>query len=247
MKISIILPTYCEKENIVRLIDALYVNNSKQVWSTEIIVVDDNSPDGTADAARTREKDGKVSVHCFIRNQERGLATAVLFGIHQSSGDIVVVMDTDFNHDPEMIPQMVKFMEYYNLIIGSRFVTGGGMQDRKRYFFSLVYNLFIRSLLRTQIQDNLSGFFAVWRKDLVAMDLNQIFTGYGEFFIRLTYFCRQRHLKILEIPAFYNQRLHGTSKSRFFGMILNYTRCVLYLWFYGKKMNKESAAGTNKP
>ena len=234
MKISIVLPTYCEKENIVKLIDVLDANNAARDWETEIIIVDDSSPDGTADAARAREKDGKVSVRCFVRSQERGLATAILFGIRQSSGDMIVVMDTDFNHDPDMIPQMVKFMEYFDFVIGSRFVTGGGMQDRGRYFFSFFFNLFVRSLLHTQIQDNLSGFFAIWRKDLLMMDLDKIFKGYGEFFIRLIYSCKQRRLKILEIPAFYGQRLYGASKSRFFWMVVNYTSCVLNLWLFGK-------------
>lgn len=234
MKISIILPTFCEKENIVHLIDSLEHSNANQVWDTEIIVVDDNSPDGTAEAARSRCQTCQVTVRCFVRTAQRGLATAILYGIQQSEGDLIVVMDTDFNHDPGMIPQMVKFLEYYDLIIGSRFVMGGGMEDRRRYFFSLSFNLFIRSILRLQIQDNLSGFFAIRREKLTSLDLQPIFQGYGEYFIRLTYACKQHGYRILEIPAFYNLRQHGVSKSRFAAMILNYTRTVFSLRFTGR-------------
>ena len=89
-------------------------------------------------------------------------------------------MDTDFNHDPAMIPQMVKFLEYYDMVIGSRFVKGGGMEDRQRYYNSLLYNLFVRLVLRMQVQDNLSGFFAVRRQRLETFDARHIYRGYGE-------------------------------------------------------------------
>jgi dolichol-phosphate mannosyltransferase len=227
MKVSVILPTYRERDNIVDLIDA--IEASLQSFETEIIVVDDNSPDGTAGVVRERMKRPTPPIQLFVRADERGLATAIKFGLRQATGDVVVVMDTDFNHDPRMIPQMVKFLEYYDVIIGSRFVMGGGMEDHARYNSSFLYNLFVRVTLRTQIQDNLSGFFAMSRDKLMLLDLDRIFGGYGEYFIRLLFVSWRKGFRLLEVPVFYVLRRHGTSKSQFFKMLRDYTRCVLSL------------------
>jgi dolichol-phosphate mannosyltransferase len=227
LKVSIILPTYCERGNIGDLIDAIETVSLHNPWVTEIIVVDDNSPDGTAELVQQRQTHTPVNLHCFKRIQERGLATAIQFGIQQSAGDVIVVMDTDFNHDPHMIPQMVKLLEFYDMVVGSRFVMGGGMEDRQRYFYSLLYNLFVRMTLRLQIQDNLSGFFAVRREKLLALNQPKIFTGYGEYFIRLLFAARKSGYHMLEVPVFYVLRRHGESKSRFWLMVRDYTACVL--------------------
>jgi dolichol-phosphate mannosyltransferase len=227
LKVSIILPTYCERGNIGDLIDAIEAVSLPNPWETEIIVVDDNSPDGTAELVQKRQTQAPVDIHCFIRTDERGLATAIRFGIQHCTGDVIVVMDTDFNHDPQMIPQMVKLLEFYDLVIGSRFVMGGGMEDRQRYFYSLVYNLFVRMTLRLQIQDNLSGFFAIRREKLLAMNQTKIFRGYGEYFIRLLFAARRSGYHMLEVPVFYILRRHGESKSRFWSMVRDYTGCVL--------------------
>ncbi len=106
------------------------------------------------------------SLRLFVRSVDKGLARSIRDGIIVAHGRTVVVMDTDFNHDPAMIPQMVDLLRHYDLVIGSRFVMRGGMEDRFRYHFSQVYNVFIRVLFQTQIQDNLSGFFAVRRDRL---------------------------------------------------------------------------------
>ena len=239
MKVSVILPTYRERDNIVDLIDA--IEATLPGLETEIIVVDDSSPDGTADAVRARMQRRPISpIRLFVRTQERGLATAIKFGLRQATGDVVVVMDTDFNHDPRMIPQMVNFLEYYDLVIGSRFVMGGGMDEELRYKFSFLYNLFVRVTIRTQIQDNLSGFFAMRRDKLMVLNLDRIFRGYGEYFIRLLYVAWRRNYKMLEVPVFYVLRRHGKSKSRFLNMLRDYTLCVLGLWLGRWKQGQPS-------
>jgi dolichol-phosphate mannosyltransferase len=103
------------------------------------------------------------------------------------------------------------------------------MEDLTRYYFSYLYNFFVRIALRTQVQDNLSGFFAMRRDKLMHLDLDRIFAGYGEYFIRLLYFAWKANYKLLEVPVFYQLRRHGQSKSRFFAMIRDYTRTVLQL------------------
>jgi len=231
LRTSIILPTYNERDNIVDLIHSILEHVGSAGLDYEIVVVDDSSPDGTAMAVRERFGDNP-RVRVIVRT-ERGLATAIKHGILNSFGEIIVVMDTDFNHDPKMIPQMVKFLEYYDIIIGSRFVMAGGMEDRTRYFLSFLYNLFIRLLFRTQVQDNLSGFFSIYREKLMEMDLDHIFYGYGDYFIRLLITAWRKNLNMLEVPVFYRLRLHGHSKTQAIRVFWQYTRSVLRLRLKG--------------
>ncbi len=236
MNISVVLPTYCERNNIVDLIDAIEAETAPHAEHLQIVVVDDNSPDGTAEVVQQRtRKPGPARIDLHVRTEERGLASAIKYGLQRCEGDVVVVMDTDFNHDPKMIPQMIELLKYYDLVIGSRFVMGGGMDEELRYKFSFLYNLFIRVTIRTQIQDNLSGFFAMRRDKLIALNLDYIFRGYGEYFIRLLYMAWRQHYKMLEVPVFYVLRRHGQSKSRFLNMLRDYTLCVLGLWLGHRK------------
>jgi dolichol-phosphate mannosyltransferase len=228
VKTSIILPTYNEKENIVELIQTIFATLEPLNLDFQVVVVDDNSPDGTAEAVRQGfSHNGQVKL--CVRTEARGLATAIRHGIDHSDGDILVFMDTDFNHDPTIIPQMIKFLEYYDLIIGSRFVMAGGMEDRFRQFSSRIYNYGIRLLFGTPIHDNLSGFFSIYREKLEAMDLDQIYYGYGDYFIRLLMMAHNRDYQMLEIPVFYRLRLHGHSKTQFIQILVQYTRALVAL------------------
>ena len=228
MQASIILPTYKEKENIVELIQAIFQALSHPAFDFEIVVVDDNSPDGTAEAVRQNFGDN-CQVKLFVRTTERGLATAIRYGIEHSQGQILVFMDTDFNHDPALLPQLIKFLEYYDMIIGSRFVMAGGMEDRLRQFSSRMYNYGIRLLFHTPVHDNLSGFFSIAREKLAALDLDQIYYGYGDYFIRLLMVARKRGYRMLEIPVFYRLRMHGQSKTQFLSIFTQYTRALFVL------------------
>ena len=192
------------------------------------VVVDDNSPDGTAGAVRDSFPDD-LRVKLFVRTEERGLATAIRYGAEHSTGNILVFMDTDFNHDPAILPQMIKFLDYYDIIIGSRFVMAGGMEDKFRQFSSLIYNYGIRILFGTPVHDNLSGFFSIDRDKLFSMDLDQIYYGYGDYFIRLLMVAHKRGYKMLEIPVFYRLRMHGHSKTQFVSTFVQYTKALLVL------------------
>jgi dolichol-phosphate mannosyltransferase len=227
MKASIILPTYNERDNICSLIESLENCLSLTGWESEIVVIDDNSPDGTADVVRLCQEKSKIPISLFVRTQERGLATAIKYGFERSSGDWIAVMDTDFNHDPDQIPQMLGLLQEFDLVIGSRFVKGGGMEDRQRHYYSQLYNLFIQLILWTPVHDNLSGFFAMRREKLIQLNTDAIFQGYGEYFIRLIHSSRKSRYRICEIPVFYKLRMHGESKSNFTAMIRDYTACVI--------------------
>lgn len=243
--VSVVLPTYNERDNICDLVDAICAVLSPAGYRFEIVVVDDSSPDGTAEVVRRRyrldEEGGRLprhplgSLRLFVRTQDKGLAASIRDGLILAQGQTLVVMDTDFNHDPGMIPQMVDLLRYYDLVIGSRFVMRGGMEDRLRYHFSQVYNIFIRVLFQTQIQDNLSGFFAVRRERLFSLAplFGSIFYGYGDYFIRLLLVAWRSDWKILEAPVFYILRRHGTSKTGFWSVFKQYTAAVLRLRFFG--------------
>jgi dolichol-phosphate mannosyltransferase len=225
---SILLPTYQERDNIVELVQAIEQHLEAQHFNYEVVIVDDNSPDGTADAVRAAfGDDPRVQLH--VRMHERGLASAVRYAAEHSHGEVLVFMDTDFNHDPAMIPQLIKFLEYYDVVIGSRFVTRGGMEDGARYAFSFIYNLGLRFLFGTRVWDNLSGFFAISRSRLFELDLDGIFYGYGDYFIRLLMVGWRRGWRMLEIPVFYRLRLHGHSKTQFLNIFGRYTVAILRL------------------
>lgn len=224
--VSVILPTYNEAGNIGDLVAAIRQALGDAGMAYEVIVVDDNSPDGTADIVRRQFGDAP-EVRLEVRTRGRGLASAIRHGIEQSQGEIVAVMDTDFNHPPAMLPQMVDFLKYYDLVIGSRFVMGGGMEDIRRYYLSYIYNFWVRITLRTQIQDNLSGFFTMRRAQLNTYRFDEIFYGYGDYFIRLLLGAWRRKMRILEVPVFYDLRRHGASKTDFGGVFKQYTRAVV--------------------
>ena len=244
--VSVVLPTYNERDNICDLVDAIAAELGPAGYRYEILVVDDNSPDGTAEVVRLRyqladgggpmPRSASGSLRLFVRTQDKGLAASIRDGLILAQGQTLVVMDTDFNHDPAMIPQMVDLLRHYDLVIGSRFVMRGGMEDRLRYHFSQLYNVFIRALFQTQIQDNLSGYFAVRRDRLfsLAPQFNTIFYGYGDYFIRLLLVAWRSDWKILEVPVFYILRRHGASKTGFWSVFKQYTAAVLRLRILGE-------------
>ena len=248
LDVSIILPTYNERENICDLIDAIQSHMAATAWRYEIVVVDDDSPDGTAGTVSERYGLGdgpeagaaqtagvKAQVRLIVRKANKGLAFAIREGMQRAHGHTLVVMDTDFNHDPAMIPQMVDLLRYYDLVIGSRFVMRGGMEDALRYRLSLFYNMFIRLIFQTQVQDNLSGFFALRQERFrdMAPKFDRIFYGYGDYFIRLLLVAWRQDWKILEVPVFYILRRHGASKTGFWRIFKDYTLAVIRLRIRG--------------
>ncbi|OGG08293.1 hypothetical protein A3D05_02735 [Candidatus Gottesmanbacteria bacterium RIFCSPHIGHO2_02_FULL_40_24] len=226
LKLSVVLPTYNEADNIILLIEEIRRNLEGKI-EFEIIVVDDNSPDKTG--IKTEKKYiKKRNIRIFVR-KEKGLATAILHGLRKARGKFVCVMDTDFNHDPKVLMKMYKKLSKYDLIVGSRYVSGGGMENRLRNYLSLIYNRLIQFILALPTRDNLSGFF-MSRKDAIEELLTEkIFRGYGDYFIRLVYAGNNKGLLITEIPVYYKNRIHGVSKSKFFTMFLDYSRTVIEL------------------
>lgn len=227
MKTSIILPTYNEKESITELIEVLSLLLEKKGLDFEIIVVDDNSPDGTGALVKERYSDSK-NITCIIRKDERGLATAISMGILNASGDYILLMDTDFNHDPMQVPDMIGLLSKCDIVSGSRYIAGGGMLGpRYRYWGSYLFNFFIRSTIGLDTTDNLSGFLAFKKDILKNFDIDKIFCGYGDYCIRFLHRAKQLNLKIIETPVLYKLRYAGSSKTNFFIHSIEYFLAVI--------------------
>ena len=225
--LSIILPTYNERETICRLIQKILDVVSSMNVDTEILVVDDSSPDGTAQTVRKAFQQNP-SVQVISRKDPRSLGGSVKDGIRAASGDLVLIMDADFNHAPEDILRLMAARDRAALINGSRFLRGGGMEKAKlRFWGSKVFNSFGRFVLGLRVTDVLSGFILARKNDLMTLDLDKIFTGYGDFGIRFHYAVKRKRLSVLEIPVLYPQRLGGSSKTRFLKHTWQYFLSVL--------------------
>jgi dolichol-phosphate mannosyltransferase len=219
--ISIILPTYNEKEGIISLL-----NNIHEVCrkiSHEVIIVDDHSPDGTF---RLLEQFARTHpwAHPLLHQSAPSLGASIGHGVKHARGDIIVGMDADGNHNPHTIPLLLRKLKEADLVIGSRFIPTGGMENGFRYWTSRAFNIFLRYVFGFPITDNTSGFYAIQKKKLLSLNLKKIFYGYGEYHLRLVWIAQKSHMNIQEIPVFYAKRLGGQSKSRFFPMIHTYLR-----------------------
>jgi dolichol-phosphate mannosyltransferase len=228
--VSVILPTFQERENIVPLVRELRREFNSMGARYEIVVIDDESPDGTAMAARTAFADDS-GVIVIERRTNPGLALSIREGIEKSSGKVILVMDTDFNHQPKDAVLISEVAKLVDLGIGSRFIFGGGMPNRLRYFLSYLYNIFMRISLGTRMDDNLSGLFAIRRTALFRLDFDKIFWGYGDYFFRLLLLSQREGLTHVQVPVFYGERAAGGSKTRFMSIFMRYTREVARLMY----------------
>jgi dolichol-phosphate mannosyltransferase len=237
--VSVILPTFNERETIVSVLGDLLDVAKEIPVPVELLVVDDSSPDGTA--GRVRELFAtSSSVRVHVRT-ERGLATAVRDGIAAATHDVVLLMDTDGNHDPRTVPELVKALASANVAVGSRFVRGGGMPHaRGRHVLSRVFNAWACRLLRLPLHDCLSGFLCFRRAELAGLDHDAIFTGYGDYAIRLLYLLDRRGRRIVEVPAAYGPRRGGESKTRFIAIFARYFASVI-------RLRREERARTTTP
>lgn len=207
--VSVIIPTYRERDNLAQLLPALLVVFNEASLAGEVIIVDDDSGDGTADLCRVL---GTVKpVRLIMRRGERGLATAVLHGLREASGEICVVMDADFSHPPEAVPRLVAAVRHggCEMAIGSRYVAGGAVDKSWSWFRranSHVATLLARGL--TNVSDPMAGFFAI-RKDAVARAEKLRPLGY-KIALELIVRCDFRH--VVEVPIHFQDRAAGESK-----------------------------------
>lgn len=224
MKVSFIIPTYNEKDNILILIKEIIKNIKKTKDKYEVIVVDDDSSDKTGYICEEYfSKDKGIKV--YIRTKDKGFASAIYYGIKKSTGNIIFVMDADFSHDPKLINLMLEEIKKCDIVIASRYKKNGGGENKQRFMLSKLYNLYLRLLLGVNITDFLFGYFCIRKSYLLKNNLitKKVFSGFGDYFIRFAYAINGKSGRFIEIPAFYKNRTHGQSKSNLLKMLFTYT------------------------
>jgi dolichol-phosphate mannosyltransferase len=205
-QVTLVVPTYNERDNLTPLARRLL--STIDPAHAELLIVDDNSPDGTADVARALA--ASFPIRCVVRRGERGLATAVIHGLREARGEFCVVMDADLSHPPEAIPVMLAAMRdpRVQMVIGSRFVRGG--QIASEWPLARRLNSFVARVLAwplTRVADMTSGFFCVRRSDLWLDRLRPL--GYK---IALELIVRHGWTRIVEVPITFHDRTAGASK-----------------------------------
>ena len=222
--ISIIIPTYNEKENIHKLIERLSTVFSGKNY--EIIIVDDNSKDGTIEVVNNLKS--LFSVNLLVREKEKGLATAVLHGITYAKGDIISIMDADLQHPPEVSIELLKALDQgADLAIASRYIAGGkclkwGIFRRINSKFALSLSHIFLPKTR-EIKDPMTGYFMFRRDKIKGVILKPI--GYK---ILLELIVMGKFDNIVEIPFTFEERYGGVSKLRFSQQI-DYLKHVMSL------------------
>jgi dolichol-phosphate mannosyltransferase len=212
----LILPTYNEAENIERIVAAALPQLAATGLEHRILIVDDGSPDGTGQIA-DRLASESPAVEVLHRTSKEGIGPAYLAGFrHALAGgaDLLMEMDSDFSHDPVDIPRLVAATERADLVLGSRYVPGGGVTDWGffRRVISRGGSLYARLLLSIPINDLTGGFKCFRRSVLETLDLSGVGTdGYG-FQIEVTYRAVKAGFRVEEVPIVFRDRRAGTSK-----------------------------------
>ena len=211
--ISIVIPTYNERETIVPLIEAIL----KIPLDIKIIVVDDNSPDGTADiAGKTFRDNPSVSIH--LRTGKRGRGLAGIFGFKEAlktGAEVIGEMDADFSHHPSFIPLMIEKIQYCDVVIGSRYIKGGEDIQRGvvRKIISKLSHIYIKTVLGIKLSDPTSGFRFFKRAPLEK--IIDTLSAETPFIVTEVLFHLKKHnVKFCEIPIIFYERKAGTSKLR---------------------------------
>ena len=235
-QVSIIIPTYNESENIIQVLKSIGEHLPENI-TTEALVVDDNSPDGTGkiveDYISNAQNETGYTIEVIHRKTKSGLSSAILDGIQHSSGETVVIMDSDFSHPPKIIPQLVEEIKTskYDIVIASRFVPGGAINgwSTKRKLISKTAKGIAKAGLGVNESDPMSGFFAFKRKILDGIKFDAI--GYK---MLLEILVKTKGAKVKEIPYTFTDRTRGSSKLDSSTM-LDYVKSVWKLYRYGRK------------
>lgn len=209
----VVLPTYNERDNIENLIRALL---KLPVPTLQVLVVDDNSPDGTASIVRSLQPQFP-RLHLHVRTGKQGLGNAYLFSFAHAlthGADAVVQMDADFSHDPAAVPKLLRALSKYDLVIGSRYAHGVSVINwpLRRLIISLAGNGYARLVTGLPFKD-VTGGFKAWRASALRdMPLEKVRAdGYG-FQIVMNYLAWRRGKKITEVPIIFTERREGQSK-----------------------------------
>jgi len=208
MDLTVVIPTYNEAENIPILLDRVFREFREHGLDGEVIIVDDNSPDGTWEIAQQLQSTYN-NLEVLRRVDKRGLSSAVLDGFQIAKGKIIGVMDADLSHPPERIPEIVKpiIAGESDFVIGSRYIEGGGTEkwSFRRKVSSIIAALAVRGL--TNIRDPMSGFFFFRKEVIEGVELHP-----KGFKIGLEILVKGKHKNVSEVPILFRDRKYGKSK-----------------------------------
>lgn len=214
--IMVVIPTYNESENLPTLVGELLALDLPRL---EILVVDDDSPDGTGMLADKLVKRHPDRVHVLHRKGKLGLGTAYVEGFTfalEHGAQVVIQMDADFSHSPSYIPQMVAALDECDVVVGSRYVAGGSLDDRWswwRYFLSWWANsVYTRLILGVKVRDATAGFKCWRRKTLERIRLERVRSNGYVFQVEMAYLTERLGQRVLEVPIHFEDRRIGHSK-----------------------------------
>jgi dolichol-phosphate mannosyltransferase len=212
-RVAVVIATYNERANIERLIPDLMESSV----SPHVVIVDDNSPDGTGQAVQEFIKRHPGRISLVERSRKQGYGSAVVAGFRKVIGgdfDIVVTMDADFSHDPVAIPDMVAPLDEADLVIGSRYVGGIRILNwsMSRLLLSSCANLYVNTILRYHISDCTSGFRAYRVPVLRSIDLDRASSRGYSFLVELLELVVRAGYSVHEVPIVYTERRAGKSK-----------------------------------
>lgn len=236
----VIIPTYNEKENVENIIRKVFSLPKK----FHVLIVDDGSPDGTADIVKNLQKEFNQELHIEERTGKLGLGTAYIHGFKwalEKQYGFIYEMDADFSHPPDKLLELYSACkdEGADLSIGSRLVKGGGIENwpANRKWLSYFASLYVRIILWLGVKDTTAGFMCYKREVLETIKLDDVwFVGYA-FQIEMKYTAKKLGFKLVEVPITFTDRLHGTSKMN--GSIIKEALWgVLKLRFKNYKRNK---------
>jgi len=215
--VMVVLPTYNEAENLAVMLDTLL---GMTEIALRVLVVDDNSPDGTGKIADDYAHAHPARVYVLHRTEKNGLGPAYIAGFRHAltmNPDYIVQMDADFSHQPHYIPQLMNTLEAgYDMVIGSRFAKGGGVDTSWNPFRKLLSwfanGVYVRLVLGIPVSDSTAG-YRIWKREtLIGMNLNRIAASGYVFQVEMAYVAYRLGYRIAEIPIYFPDRERGTSK-----------------------------------
>jgi len=212
MKTLIIIPTYNELDNLPKLLPEVLSKNTE----INVLIVDDNSPDGTA-AFVENEMKNSDRIHLIKRSSKQGLGTAYIAGFKyalQNNFELIFEMDADFSHDPKEIPKFLDEIKDSDLVIGSRYINGVNVINwpMRRLLLSSFANVYTRIITGMPVHDATGGFKCFRRKVLESINLDQVRSNGYAFQIEMNFKAWKKGFKVKEIPIIFVDRMKGQSK-----------------------------------